>query len=120
MKYECTRMVKNTMHNKFSNCFVWVSPSTSDLKFHLLSQRYKRRSSDKIFHLKKYRITKRSGRAKVTFNFKTSGNVGISDHWGKPKPFSNDCLVTENQKSTANGAIFLNFLREIKDQVYKI
>ena len=26
-----------TMHNKFSNCFVWVSPSTSDLKFHLLS-----------------------------------------------------------------------------------
>ena len=26
-----------TMHNKFSNCLVWVSPSTSDLKFHLLS-----------------------------------------------------------------------------------
>ena len=27
-----------TMHNKFSNyCFVWVSQSTSDLKFHLLS-----------------------------------------------------------------------------------
>ena len=26
-----------TMHNKFSNCFVWVSPSTSDLEFHLLS-----------------------------------------------------------------------------------
>ena len=25
-----------TMHNKFSNCFVWVSPSTSDLEFHLL------------------------------------------------------------------------------------
>ena len=21
-----------TMHNEFSNCFVWVSPSTSDLK----------------------------------------------------------------------------------------
>ena len=26
-----------TMHNKFSNCFAWVSPSTSYLKFHLLS-----------------------------------------------------------------------------------
>ena len=26
-----------TMHNKFSNCFVWVIPPTSDLKFHLLS-----------------------------------------------------------------------------------
>ena len=25
-----------TMHNKFSNCFVWVSPSTLDFKFHLL------------------------------------------------------------------------------------
>ena len=28
--------IRYTMHNKFSNCFVWVSPSTSDLKFHLL------------------------------------------------------------------------------------
>ena len=26
-------------------------------------------------------------------------NVGISDHWGKPKPFSNDCLVTKNKKA---------------------
>ena len=26
-----------TMHNKFSKCFVWMSPSTSDLEFHLLS-----------------------------------------------------------------------------------
>ena len=26
-----------------------------------------------------------------------AGNVGISDHWGKPSPFSNDCVVTENQ-----------------------
>ena len=31
--------------------------------------------------------------------------MGISDHLGKPKPFSNDCLVTENQKSIANAAI---------------
>ena len=30
-----------TMHNKFSNCFVLVSPSASYLKFHLLSWRYK-------------------------------------------------------------------------------
>ena len=26
-----------TMHSKFSNCFVWVSPSTLNLEFHLLS-----------------------------------------------------------------------------------
>ena len=38
-----------------------------------------------------------------------AGNVGISDHWGKLKPFSNDCLVTENQKSIANAAIFWTF-----------
>ena len=74
-----------TIHNKFSNCFVRVSPSTSDLKFHLLSWRYKRRTSDKNFHLKKYGITKRSGRAKVTLSFKSRGNVGISDHWGEAK-----------------------------------
>ena len=41
-----------TMQNKFSNCFVWVSPSTLDLKFHFLVQRYKRRSCDKDFHVK--------------------------------------------------------------------
>ena len=28
-----------------------------------------------------------------------AGNVGISVHWRKLKPFSNDWLVTENQKS---------------------
>ena len=32
--------------------------------------------------------------------------MGISDNWAKPKPFSNDCLVTENRKSIANAAIF--------------
>ena len=26
-----------SMQNKFSNCFVWVSPSTSDLTFHFLA-----------------------------------------------------------------------------------
>ena len=26
-----------------------------------------------------------------------AGNVDISDHRGIPKPFSSDCLVTENQ-----------------------
>ena len=39
-----------TMHNKFSNCFVWVSQCKSDLKFHLLSCKYMRPSSDKNFH----------------------------------------------------------------------
>ena len=38
-----------------------------------------------------------------------AGNEGISDHWGKPKPFSNDYLVTENQKSIANAAIVWTF-----------
>ena len=38
-----------------------------------------------------------------------AGNVGISDHWGKPKPFSSNCLVKENQKSIANAAIFWTF-----------
>ena len=46
-------MERYTMHNKFTNCFVSVSLSTSDLNFHLLSWRYKRRSSDKNFHKKK-------------------------------------------------------------------
>ena len=40
--------------------------------------------------------------------------MGISDHWGKPKPFSNDCLVTENQKSTANDAIFRTFSEKFR------
>ena len=58
------------------------------------------------FHLKKYRFTKRSGRAKVTLILRLVGNVCIFDHLGKPKTFSSDCLVTENQKSLANAAIF--------------
>ena len=60
------------MHYKFSNCFVLVSLSTSDL----------------------------------VMKIQDAGNVGISDHWGEPKQFSSDCLVTENQKSIANAAIF--------------
>ena len=31
--------------------------------------------------------------------------MGISDHLGKPKTFSSDCLVTETKKSIANAAI---------------
>ena len=38
-----------------------------------------------------------------------AGNVGISGHLGEPKPISNDWLVTENQKSTANAAILWTF-----------
>ena len=94
-----------TMHNKFSNCYVWVSPPTSNLKFIFC---HEDSFADHLtrFSIKKYRITKRSGRAKVTFNLRLVGNVRISDHWEKPKPFSNGCLVTENQKSIANAAIF--------------
>ena len=54
------------MHNKFSNCFVWVSPSTSDLRFHDMKIWQE-------FPFKKYGITKGRGRANVTSNFKTSG-----------------------------------------------
>ena len=48
--------------------------------------------------------------------------MGISGHSEKPKPFSSDCLVIENQKSIANAAVFFNFLGEIniKDQVFTI
>ena len=35
--------------------------------------------------------------------------MGISDHWGKPKTFSSDCLFTEKQKSIAISAIFRLF-----------
>ena len=42
-----------TMYSKFSDCFVWMSPSTPDLEFHLMLLGYMRRSSDKNFHLKK-------------------------------------------------------------------
>ena len=45
--------------------------------------------------------------------------MGISDHLGKPKTFSNDCLVTETQKKESNAA-FPNCLRERKDQVFII
>ena len=37
------------------------------------------------FPFKKYRINKRSARAKVTLDLRLASNVGISDHWGKPK-----------------------------------
>ena len=56
------------------------------------------------FPLKSYGITKRSGRAKVTLNFKTRVCVGSFDHWGKPNTFSCDCLVTETKKRSANAA----------------
>ena len=40
--------------------------------------------------------------------------MGISDHVGKLKPFSNDCLVTENQKSIANAAFFGTFSEKLR------
>ena len=58
------------------------------------------------FSIKKIQNYQTSGHDKVTFNFRLAGNVGFSDHCGKPKPFSNHGLVTENQKSIANAAIF--------------
>ena len=65
-----------TMHNKFSNCFVWVSPSKSELKFHFLAYRYKRRLPDINFHVKIYRFFNRSGCTNVTLDFETSVQSG--------------------------------------------
>ena len=44
--------------NKFSNCFVRVSISTSDLKFLFSGMNiYKRRTPDKDFRVKRYEIS---------------------------------------------------------------
>ena len=80
-----------------------------DFKFYLLSWRYKRRSSDKNFHLDKYGITNAAAVLNWRYILRLAGNVGISDNWGKPKTFSSDCLVTEKKKSRANAAIFWIF-----------
>ena len=64
------------------------------------------RSSDKIFYFKNTELSNAAAVLKLRLILRLAGNVGISDHWGKPKPFSNGCLVTENQKSIANAAIF--------------
>ena len=64
------------MRNKFGNCFAWVNPSTSDLKFHFLAERYKSRSLDNDFHVKKYGIFKCCGSAIVTLDFETSVQSG--------------------------------------------
>ena len=80
--------------------------SFAAMKIHL----YKRRSSDKIFHFKKNtELPNAAAVVKWRSILRLAGNVGISDHLGKPKPFSNDCLVTENQKSKADSAIFWIF-----------
>ena len=50
--------------------------------------------------------------------------MGISDHLGKTKTFSSDCLVTEKKthkkNHIENAANFLNFLREIKDHFSQV
>ena len=56
------------MHNKFSNCFVWVNQSKSFAVIKIEAPNIWQE-----FPLKKYVITKRSGRATVTLNFKASG-----------------------------------------------
>ena len=63
------------MHNDFSNCFAWVSPSTSDLKFHFLALKYKRRSPDNDFHVKNTELIRR-GCPNVTLDFETSVQSG--------------------------------------------
>ena len=102
------------MQNKFSNGFVWVSPFTSDLSF-IFCHENANADSPMYFHVKKIQ------------NFKTqwhkilrlADKVDISDHNGKPKPFSIDCLGTETKKSK-NKCSLLNFLRDIKYQVFTL
>ena len=52
------------MQNKFSKCFVWVSLSTSDLKFHFLHEDTSADHPTRI-SMSKYRIS--------NLDFKTSG-----------------------------------------------
>ena len=44
--------------------------------------------------------------------------MGTSGHNGKPKPFANDCSVTETKKNAKTNPEMLNFLRKIKHQVF--
>ena len=37
IKMHAFSMIYLVMHNKFSNCFVWVSPSKLELKFYFLA-----------------------------------------------------------------------------------
>ena len=61
------------MHNKFSNCFVWVSPSTSDLKFH--------------GHICRYV-------SKYHYNIKGSGRYSVNTlHIPCSPPFSHKVLI---------------------------
>ena len=109
-----TLILQYTMHNKFSNHFECLSPSTSDLELHLLALRYKHRSSDKNFHIKKHtELPNAAIVLKWRSVLRLAGYVGISDLWVKPKPLSSDCLVTENPNKHSKCCTFLNFFREI-------
>ena len=39
--------------------------------------------------------------------------MGISDRLGKPKPFSNDCLITDKQKSIANALVYVEWASRV-------
>ena len=58
---------------KNSNCFVLVSLSISDLKFHFFCHEDTRTDDLTRISIRNYRITKRSGRTKVKLDFKTRG-----------------------------------------------
>ena len=93
-----------TMHNKFSNCFIWVSQSTSYLKFQIEVPNIWQE-----FPFKNTKLQNAAAVLKCHQILRLAGNVGISGHLGKLKAFSSDCLVTENQKNIANAAIFWTF-----------
>ena len=88
-----------TMHNKFSNCFVWVSPSTSDLEFHLVSWRYTRRSPDKSIHLKKYQLPNAVTVLKWRLISRLAGNVGTSDIGGSQNRFQTIVCSLKTKKA---------------------
>ena len=64
--------------------------------------------------LKSYRITKHSGRAKVTLDFKT---------WGVIRAFliivgSSDCLSLKTEKNTTNAQLTLSPLKEASSRYF--
>ena len=60
-----------TMQNKFNNCFVWVSLSTSDLAFYFFLHEDKNADPKVPSRFKGYIIFKSSGCANVTLDFET-------------------------------------------------
>ena len=107
-----------TMHNKLSNCFVWVSPSTTDFEFHLLSWRYRRRSSDKNFHLKNTELPKAAAVLKWRWILRLAGDVGFSDRWGMQKHFQAIVWSPKTEKKRSKCYKFFSFTENLHNLTF--